>query len=289
VYLHVDARVRVEPFDRAIAGVGNDGVTWLSRHRLRWGSPAIVDATLSGVSAALHDGCDYIVTISGQDFPLCPVTEILSFFERAEGRSYVAYWPLPSQRWRFEGRDRTDFYSYTVLGRRETCIPRGEDVSALNPKGRALNELLRLWTLPKPDRHFPSYLRPFGGRQWWNISQAAARYVLKFLEVHPDYRTYHKYTSCPDEIFFQSIIVGTEFTKTHTVVNDALRYWNWPQGANHPEVLRERDLPRMLGSGRLFARKVDYTVDRNVLDRLVEHSASSDAFTADSVPRPSRP
>ncbi len=116
-------------------------------------------------------------------------------------------------RWRLGGRDRTDFYTYTVRGRRETCIPRGEDTSFLSRKGRLLNRILRLRSSLKPPRSFPSYARAFGGSQWWNLSRGAADYVLAFLDEHPDYRRYHEHTLAPDEIFFQSILVGTGFAE----------------------------------------------------------------------------
>ena len=94
----------------------------------------------------MADGCEYFVLLSGQDFPLRPIEEILEFAEAADDRSYVESFALPTSRWRFGGRDRTDFYSYDLLGRRETCIPRGEDTSFFNWKGRVLNQALRLRT-----------------------------------------------------------------------------------------------------------------------------------------------
>jgi hypothetical protein len=274
LYLHVDRRVAISDFTAALAAAGVDNVNVLPRHALRWGSPAIVDATLGGLAAAVRDGCDYVVLVSGQDFPVRPAPEILSFFEEADGRSYMAHWPLPTPRWRFGGRDRTDFYSYTILGRRETCIPRGEDTSSLSLTGRMLNTFLRLRTLTKPPRRFPRYVSPYGGWQWWNLSRVAARYVLDFIDAHPDYRGYHDYTSCPDEIFFQSILLGTPFAAEHEVVDDSLRFFSWRPGESHPDTLRLADLPEILGSGQLFARKFDSQVDGAVLRRLAERVAA---------------
>ena len=268
LYLHVDARAPLAPFLQAIGAQWPDGMVLLPRYAHHWGSPAIVDATVSGLSQAVQDECDYVVLISGQDFPLRPVTDIVTFFEQAAGRSYMAHWPLPSSRWRFEGRDRIEFYSYALLGRQETCVPPGEDLSALNLRGRALNLLLRARSLGKPARRFPSYLQPFGGWQWWNLSRAAARYVLEFLERHPDYRAYHERTVCASEVFFQSILAGTRLGHDHELVDDSLRFTRWHPGANHPEVLRESDLDAMLASGQLFARKFDQQVDPRVLERL---------------------
>jgi Core-2/I-Branching enzyme len=267
-YLHLDRRVESGPFTRALADAGVRDVELLPRHATAWGSADLVDAAFEGLACGARDGCDYFALISGQDFPLRPVEEILAFFEKAGSRSYLEHFSLPASRWRFEGRDRTDFYTYTVLGRRETCIPRGEDTSFLNWKGRGLNEVLRVRSALKSTRRFPSYLRPFGGSQWWNLSRAAADHILGFIDEHPDYRRYHAHTLAPDEVFFQSILLGTEFAAEHEIVNDTLRFMRWPVKESHPRVLTMEDLHAMLESESLFGRKFDTSVDGSVLTRL---------------------
>jgi hypothetical protein len=270
LYLHVDRRADLAPIATALADADVREVELLPRHATAWGSVELVDAALEGLGRGAMDGCDYFTLISGQDFPLRPIEEILAFFERAGSRSYLEHFPLPTARWRFEGRERTDFYTYTVLGRRETCIPRGEDTSFFNRKGRFLNEMLRVRSALKPPRRFPSYAHPFGGSQWWNLSRTAAERVLGFIDEHPDYRRYHTHTLAPDEVFFQSILLGTDFTVEHEIVNDTLRFMRWPEGGSHPRVLTMGDLPALLESESLFGRKFDSFADDSVLRRLME-------------------
>jgi hypothetical protein len=270
VYLHLDRRVPLEPLSRALADAGIRDAVLLPRRATRWGGADLVDAALDGLSRGVADGCDYFCLLSGQDFPLRPIDEIVAFAEEAGDCSYMEHWPIPTSRWRFEGRDRTDFYTYNVLGRRETCVPRGEDLSSLSWKGRLLNELLRMRGVLKPHRRFPPYLRPFGGSQWWNLSRAASDHVLSFVDDHPGYRRYHEHTLAPDEFFFQSILLGTDFVSRHEIVNDHLRFMVWRKGASHPATLRTDDLPAMVKGHQLFARKFDTEVDGEVLARLQE-------------------
>ncbi|HEX7244587.1 MAG TPA: beta-1,6-N-acetylglucosaminyltransferase [Solirubrobacterales bacterium] len=270
VYLHVDRRVPLEPFSQALTAAGLEDVALLPRQATSWASPQLVDAALEGLKRGVADGCGYFLLLSGRDFPLRPAEEIVAFAEGAGSRSYLEHFPLPDPRWRLGGRDRTDFYTYTVRGRRETCIPRGEDTSYLNRRGGLLNRFLRLRGLGKPARRFPSYARAYGGSQWWNLSRDAASHVLAFLERHPDYRRYHEHTLAPDEIFFQSILAGTGFAERAEVVDDSLRFMRWPVEESHPRVLGVDDLPAILASGALFARKFDPSVDAEVLERLAE-------------------
>lgn len=272
-YLHVDRRVGFGPFAAALSGSGLEP-RLLERRATPWGGAEVTDVVLDGLASALADGCGYVLLISGQDFPIRPVEAIVEFAERAEDRSYVAHWPLPTPRWRFGGRDRTDFYSYDVLGRRETCIPRGEDTSFLNWKGRAINQLLRLRTATKPPRRFPPYARPHGGWSWLNLSDAAARAILDFVDAHPDYRAYHRHTLSADEVFFQSILAGTDFAERHEVVDHSLRFTIWPERASHPRILTRADLPAMMSSDDLFARKFDSDVDAGILADLAERVAA---------------
>jgi hypothetical protein len=275
VYLHVDRRKSLAPFTQALEEAGLDDVVPLRRHVSHWGGANCVDAALEGVAAGVADGCDYVILISGQDFPLRPADEIVAFLETAASRSYVSYMPVEEstagqrgQAW--HGRHRTEFYTYTVRGLRELCVPRGEDTSFLSRRGRILNELLRLRSSLHGKRRHPSYAQPFTGASWWNLSRPAADYVLRFVDEHPDYRRYHEYTMAPDELFFQTILVGTDFANNYEVINDDLRYVNWPDGAPHPLTLTTRDLPAMLQSGKLFARKFDRNVDDAVIRELAE-------------------
>jgi hypothetical protein len=256
LYLHVDARVDVAPFRAELAAAAVRDVVFLPRFRSRWGGIEVIDATLAALERAVADGCGYLVLLSGQDLPLWPADRIVSFFAQTPDRSYFESFPLPDPRWLYGGRLRTDFYTYTVRGRRETCIPWGFPAPA-SWKGRALNTLLRMRGVFKPRRSSPTYVRPFGGPQWWNLSRSAACFVLDFLKEHPDFRTYHEYTLLPDELFFQSILMGTAFASSHEVLNDALRLMIWPPGESHPRMLGMRDLPLMLASRKPFARKFD--------------------------------
>ena len=268
VYLHLDSRARTDRFRLTLSEAMANGVTMLQRRPARWGGPGIVDATIDGLIRAVQEDCDYFLLVSGQDFPTRPIDEIIAFVEKNRSKSYIQYWGLPTSQWRFGGRDRIEFYTYDLFDRRETCIPAGEDVSTLNWRGRALNQVLRVRALFQGERRFPAYARPVGGIQWWNLSRAAARHILTFLGEHPDYRRYHEHTLAPDELFFHSILLGTEFAAREEVVNDDLRYMDWDPASDHPRTLTSHDLPAVLHSNDLFARKLDLAVDRRVLSEL---------------------
>jgi hypothetical protein len=274
LYLHVDRRVEFGPFRGAIAQAGVRDVVALPRYPSRWGGVEVVDATLAGLRRAFADGCEYFVLLSGQDFPLWPTARVRAFFAEAPERSYLSSFPLPDARWRYDGRLRTEIYTFTLRGRRETCIPRGFP-TGLSWKGTLLNTILRAAAAFLPARRFPSCARPFGGSQWWNLSREAVAFVLRFVEEHPEYRAYHAYTLLPDEVFFQSILMGTGFASAYPVVNDALRFMVFPPGASHPRTLDPGDLPAMLERDLPYARKIDGEADPAFLSDLAARLAGA--------------
>jgi Core-2/I-Branching enzyme len=72
----------------------------------------------------------------------------------------------------------------------------------------------------------------------------------------------------PDELFFQTLVLNSPHRDS--VVDANLRYIDWSTTPG-PKVLRTDDLEALLGSGMLFARKFDETVDAEILDLLDRH------------------
>lgn len=283
IYLHIDSGSRLRPFRDALATADVGDVVWLHRYRSRWGSPAIVDAELEGISRAVNDDCSYVLLISGEDFPLRPVEEIVAFTEANRDRSYVETFTLAESRWPLQGRERTDFYSLRLFNRYYPCVPRGQDTSHLSRQRLLLNWGLRARFRRKPARRFPGYLTPFGGSQWLNLSSDAASYVLEFVKLHGDYRHYHRYTTCPDELFIQSILLGSGFSAEHEVVNDDLRFLIWGV-EDHPKTLQSGDLPEILASSDLFARKVVAEEDPELFIHLRKRARPEDACSSGALP-----
>src|SRR4051794_13104383 len=262
VYLHLDAR--------ADLGEMPDDVVVLPRRRSRWGAAELVHVSLDGLRQALADGCDYFTLISGQCFPLRPIREIAEFYAGAP--SHVEHWPTHESVHRFHGRDRTDFYSYNVRGRREPAIPRGEHTSHLNWRGKVLNSLLLARGLARRKRVFPAYAEPYTGSAWWNLDTQAAEYVVRFVDQHPDFLAWYEHAWIPDEFFYQSILAGTGYGGE--IVNGDLRFIEMTD-TYHPRTLTMAHLPQIRPSEALFARKFDIDRDREAPDAVMASHASA--------------
>jgi hypothetical protein len=277
IYLHIDKRTRIKPFQAAIAANRVGEITWLDRARTPWGgTDRMVRVELDGMAHAMADGCDYVTILSGQDFPLRPVAEFVQFLEANRERNYIHHFQLPYEGWKLGGKHRTDYYTYLLFGHPYTCVPRNDGTGMLvGTLSGMLNAILSPLSLGKPARSFPNYVTPIGGEHWMNLNADAAAYVLSFVREHPDYVRYHRHTSAAPEMFIQSILVGTAFAESHEIVNDDLRYIVWDDTcAKHPKTLLLEDGEAILASSDFFARKVSAARDPALFAKLRENIAA---------------
>lgn len=90
-YLHID---RKADFEEQI--IHRKNVFVLPREKrvsVEWAKISQVDATINLLLASTSGGgYDYYWLISGQDWPICSVNEIIRFFESQDGKNYIQYW-----------------------------------------------------------------------------------------------------------------------------------------------------------------------------------------------------
>jgi hypothetical protein len=127
--------------------------------------------------------------------------------------------------------------------------------------------------LPRP-RRVPAGLRPFGGGAWWAFARPVVEYVDRFVRENPAVVRFFEHVLHPSEVFFQTVVMNSPLAGS--VVTDSLRYIRWEDELANPVTLRATDLDSILGSGMLFARKFDASVDADVLDLLDERAVAEE-------------
>jgi hypothetical protein len=244
--IHVDRKTPTELYREMVANLHDVGsVRFLERHVCNWGDFGHVRATLKGIEQLLADAVpfDYLVLLSGQDYPLRAAAEIEQFLDGARGRSFMSHWPLPHDPWTGRGGlDRVE--RWHLVGRRHLHL-----------------------SLPLR-RRLPGGLAPFGGSPYWCLARPVVEHVHKVIHARPELVRFFERVFVPDELFFQTLVVNSRWRET--LIADNLRYVDWSRRPA-PAVLGRDDFDRLVGSGKLFARKFDPTVDAEVLDRLDAH------------------
>ena len=234
-----------------------------------WGEFAQLAMILRCLRFALAQAdFDWLVLLSGQDYPVRPVAEIECSLALADVDAFAETRPCA----RPSLAAIPDEFAARYFFRWRPLPPRVPPrlVRAAGLRGR----LARLRAMPSGTWVGVRALRsPFGsafacyrGGDWLTLSRAAVEAVERFADDRPDVLGYYTHTLHPNESFVQTVLGNDPSLR---LSGDTRRYnvWDRPHMSG-PRVLTIGDLELVLGSGTDFARKFDETVDRAALDEL---------------------
>jgi hypothetical protein len=246
--IHIDKKTDEETYRKMVSPLdAHDNAHFLKRYVGNWGTFSQVQATLEGIreAVALQLDFDYIVLLTGQDYPIKSNKYIHDFFEKSNGKSYLEYFSLPNKIWKSEngGMDRINYWNLYFLGRPRKIFPRF-DLTYLN---------------------YLENFKLFGGSAYWCLARDCVEYIIERLQWDDSIIKFWKYVRIPDEGFFQTILLNSHLKGQ--LINDNFRYIDWVS-TPHPEILNRHNYKQFINSNKLFARKFDATVDPDVLDMI---------------------
>jgi hypothetical protein len=272
ILIHIDKKVDANPFYQALDQTVSSGqdIRYIPRSKIYWGEWGMIQSTLNGLKMALAEqpAVDYIFLISSQDYPIKSQNAIQKFLGENFRKSFLSFATMPVRDWNWGpdgGMDRLTHY-YIRMGKDRWAYPPQKTPPA-GARYFLLKYAFRI-LLPLPRRQ-PAYLQPYAGATWWTLHRDAAQYILDFIELHPDYLKFHKYTEIVDETFYQTILCNGPSEITAGLVNNDLRYIDWSrkdESQGHPEILTIKDCELIACSDALFARKFEPQVDSSILD-----------------------
>ncbi|MBN1321077.1 MAG: hypothetical protein JXA87_09575 [Thermoleophilia bacterium] len=265
-FVHVDRRVGAAAFQQFVGALESfENVRFVRRRVSRWGEFGLVRATLEGIAEALRQEppVDYVVFLTGQDYPIKSRAFIDEFFERSRGRSFLDYDPVPSERYA-EAGPRLERWYVHLLGRDFLLPDRRRGLELLRSPRRWPVFLVSCF-LPRRRPPLKGY-KPFTGSAYWALSRACAGYVDDFARRERSFVRHFKSVWVPDELFFQTMLLNSPFADE--IDNSDLHHIRWSAGQAHPATLTAADLDEIACSPALFARKFDLEVDERVLDLI---------------------
>lgn len=253
---------------------------------IEWGDFSIVAAALRALEwVHRHVEYDWIVLLSGQDYPVRPLAEIEAqlaasghdaFVEvdavlapprgmshaDADGgglarRYYFRYARLPAPTLRAPALMRR------VARRIALALSDHQPFVAVHPMPPGVP-----WRVGVRRRRTPfSADRPcVKGSFWMTLSRRAVAETLATIEREPALLRHYRRAILPDESLLQTLVLagnGLDVSST------AVRYVSWPSSSSpNPRTLTAADLGVIVGSPAHFARKFDEQVDVTALDRL---------------------
>lgn len=277
IFVHIDNKTEISPFLRTI---GSSVHLTTRRVRVYWGDYSQVAAILVLIESAFAAPrtYDYLVLLSGVDFPLRSAAEIEDFFLQNKGLEFINFVAMPSEAASKPLSRLTDYKS------------RPGAIGKLTGKVRSLLVKIGLIRRARDFRSCLGDAAPYGGSTWWALTREACEHVLKFAAANPRFMKFFENTSSPDEMIFQTILANSRFRPN---MRRNLTYADWSKGGPNPATISDRHVelfranPILTADGAygegelLFCRKV---IDHLVSNKLAAVILDRQKATQDSFP-----
>lgn len=195
VVIHYDAKSPGSDFStlkKLLAG--HSQVYFTNRVPVEWGTWSIVNATLNALETIRVNRIqpDYVYLLSGSDYPIRPISELIQFLDRNNGHEFIENWPADIFKWVVVDKQRERYlYRHYINSKKHyylfTFI-------------YLFQRLLRL------KRRFVNGYTPYIGSQWWALTWPTCQKVLALLDSDPKITRFFKGVHVPDELFFQTLV-----------------------------------------------------------------------------------
>ncbi len=244
VYIHLDAKSNLDDFKSI-----NNAVFIKNRTKVYWGGRSMIVAMYNLIEYIVKNtNCDYLIFISGQDFPIANLKKCTEYINPL--LNYIEYQKLPRADWYMGGVERLKYYyicnsSLSLLSR----------ITIKFQKQININKNFK-------DRGFAIY----GGSQWININIAAAEYILSKWK---EYYKFFKFCNIPDELIFHTMLMNSPIKDT--IINDNLRFIKFIGNDYHPIDINKEHIKDLINSKVLFCRKVSDDKDFEEFDNIANN------------------
>ncbi len=252
IYLHIDKKSK--GFDRTSIRTKYSDLFYVKPLSVTWGGYSQIRCEMRLFECAGKKHYAYYHVLSGVDLPLKSQDEIHGFFDGRSGQNFIGFdnsSPITGA-----VIDRVRYYHFfqNAAGRstnRFMCHLRGIE-----------ERLLRLQVKMNVKRK--EIIPIYKGANWISITDEMLQYVIKSKRI---IKKQFSFSLCADELFLQSVAMASPYRDS--IVKRSYRSIDWSRGG--PYTFRKEDVPELLSSDDLFARKFESSVDPEAIRLITEH------------------
>ncbi len=251
IYLHIDKKAK--GFDRASIQTKHSELFYVKPMAVKWGGHSQIQCEMRLFNAAGKKHYAYYHVLSGVDLPIKTQDCIHSFFNEHKGQNFINIDEKAMKNRNFTDRVEQYHFFQNIIGRSEHIVM---------CRLRGLEE--RLLTLQRKMGVKRKEIIPlYKGANWISVTDEMIQYVIsqKKLIKKQFYRSH-----CADEVFLQSVAMASPYRDT--VTGTCFREIDWIRGG--PYTFRKEDVPALIASENLFARKFDIDLDREAVIMIAE-------------------
>lgn len=250
-YVHIDLKSDISDFVKEIQ---DSRVHFIeNRQNVVWGSLIETKYQMELVRACLASGVDYdyLITLSGLDYPVWSNSRIEKYFEDHKGLEILQGCCIEESDPHARGYQEYRFFSSH------------QQKSFLCRLGIVLRIMLKHLGIKKPlviHADGKSY-KLYKGAAWWAISPKLASLVLREWDTNKRLVHYFKSSFCPAETFTQTVAFNSELARKCLLAEGpykslkALTPLTYIDYSPVIKILTEEDYDKVIRSDKMFCRK----------------------------------
>lgn len=251
IFVHIDRKAQYPEHEILLK---TNNLTNISRkYSVYWGGDSQLLSILSLIENAVNkQDYDFMVLLSGQDLPVVSYNDMMAFFTKYQGHSFITSYKLPIESWNYKhGMGRVQWYWFMDHIKRLRGIHRFHVWS---------HYLFERFNIVKPATRGIEF---YGGSDWWMLPGEVADYCLNEFHTNRKLRKSFEFSFIPSEMFFQTVIGNSKYRQS--VTNNNHRFIPWSSdNKGHPDVITNEHKKAIEESGCLFARKFDLDSDPDI-------------------------
>ena len=278
IFVHLDKKMKVSDEERRMLQESSENLYVIPERMScfldEWSLVKATMALITNAREILRDNVGYYILMSGQDYLIKPVAELVEFLQINYPRPFIDCTPRSTSNWVYEKFAHTKLRIFARKLRRIIGVRGFLFISLylekIVPKKSVIYNKLRRFRIPL-----------YGGSAWWALPDKAIDEITGFYLNKKEFIDEYKWSDTPEETFFQTIIMQTSIAD-YVIINDpderaqnCLTYANFEtptkEFVGHPHVIRAEDYSWLVEKEQYIARKFDLDIDSSIFDKLDQY------------------
>lgn len=235
-------------------------VDYADRVDIQWATNSMIRATCELLRILFESKTkfDYVVLLSGQDFPIKSKEEITQFLNVNMGSNFIEILDHDDKMYSRYNKRSLLYYPNFL---QKNC-----SVSKIFKKLYIFFSGGYFHTFSIFKRKNNKKINFEYGSQWWGLSYECLLWIYNYLNKNPEFIDFFDHSLTPDECVFQTLFMMSPYKDTR---KDKLTYLEWSSNRNNPRILIEKDFCLLKKQNFLFARKFDIVIDKKIIEKLM--------------------
>lgn len=233
-----------------------------SKYKVHWGGFSILKTEIYMMDIVLKKSTpSYIHLLSGQDYPIRPLHDFLSFFANTTMDGFCSCVPMTDNETEISAYDKLQYYVLT------------DYINGKTIKGNEAIWKFVGWQRKKGiKRRIPDCFNSiYQGSAWFSFRKNVVEYIISYTKTHPSFYRRMRFTYVPEETYITTIALNSPYRLTRHN-NCRIISWKYPGLDPSPIDMKLSEFPLLFTSRKaFFARKISLPQSQEVIDAITQH------------------